>query len=51
MPRNPFFVGVGFIPDSAVEPMASTSEGRTWSSEDTQPCSFKVVSHFRTLLL
>jgi len=30
---------------------ASTSEGRAWSSEDIQPCSFKVVSRFRTLLL
>ena len=29
------------ISDSAVQ----MSEGRTWSSEDTEPCSFKVFSH------
>jgi hypothetical protein len=33
-------------PDSAIEHRAGMSEERTWSSEDTQTCGFKVVFAF-----
>ena len=34
----------GFSRNSAVHPKYRETEGRTWSSEDTAACSFKVFS-------